>query len=183
MHPRSTTMQALLAITALVWAGPSHGQPAPATAAKHPIPQALKFEHAEDAERLALLAKRPGAVGAAARKAIPLFQRHAAREAEFIMAPLALLPDLADGKVTPDMAWAVADADRVKAERERIFQEHTEVTDALNALITAAERAHDQDAKEFAEAAAEDSLNDVEILEPMVLVIGDYLRGKLPAAH
>ena len=48
------------------------------------------------------------------------------------MPPLTLLPNLADGKVTPDMAWALAMTDRVKAERDQIFEEHTRMTDALN---------------------------------------------------
>jgi hypothetical protein len=49
--------------------------------------------------------------------------------------------------------------------------------------VVAATKAHDKEAAEFAEAAAADSLNDVELLEPTVLLIGDYLRAKLPAAH
>ena len=41
-------------------------------------------------------------------------------------------------------------------------------------------RAHDREATEFAKSAAADSLNDLEILEPTVIMIGDYLRAKLP---
>ena len=147
----------------------------------HPIPQSLQNEHAEDLEKLDMLSKRPGKVGEIARKAVVLFKRHEATEREFIMPPLTLLPILADGKVTPDMAWAVAMTDRVRAEREKVFQQHTEVTDILSQLVGAADAAHDEDAKEFAEAAAGDALNDVEILEPMVLVLGDYLKLKLAA--
>jgi hypothetical protein len=180
MHSRSPKRYALLAAVAAASLAPScptWAQPVP-----HPLPQSLIVEHAETQERLAILAKRPGEVGAEARKALEVFKRHIAREQAF-MPVLTLLPLLADGKVTPDMAWAVAVADRVKAEREQIFEEHTKVTDVLNALVAAATRAHDKDATEFAEAAAADSLNDVELLEPMVLVIGDYLRAKLPASH
>lgn len=185
MFPPSPKLLALMAFAAAAWLVPPYpaqSQPAPA-AVVHPLPQSLIFEHGETLERLSILAKRPGEVGVEARKALVIFKRHAAREEEFILPPLTLLPVLADGKVTPDMAWAVAMADRVKAEREQIFVEHTQVTDVLNALVAAANRAHDKDAAEFAEAAAGDSLNDVELLEPTVLLIGDYLRGKLPAAH
>jgi len=55
--------------------------------------------------------------------------------------------------------------------------------EALNALLAAAIEANDSDAKEFAESAAGDSLTDLEILEPAILMIGDTLRAKLPAAH
>lgn len=185
MHSPLLRLLALMACTAVGWTitpGLAKAQPAPA-AVVHPIPQSLRVEHDETLERLAMLAKRPGQVGAVARKATELFKRHAAREAEFILPPLTLLPLLADGKVTPDMAWAVAMADRVKAEQEQIFQEHTQVTEVMNELVVAAAQAHDKDAEEFAEAAAADSLNDLELLEPTVLLIGDYLRIKLPAAH
>jgi hypothetical protein len=177
---------ALLALTVAAWVGPSRvalSQTAPSAAPAHDIPQSLRLEHEETLGRLAALAKRRGPVGVEARKALVLFKQHTARELEFILPPLTLLPALADGKVTPDMAWALAMADRVKAEREQIFQEHTQVTDALNALLAAGQRAHDKDAIDFAQSAAADSLNDIEILEPMVVVIGDYLHGKLPAGH
>jgi hypothetical protein len=151
-------------------------QPAP----PHLIPQSLQIEHEDTLERLTILTHRPGAVGAEARKALVLFKAHIARESEFILPPLTLLPELADGKVTPDMKWALAMSDRVKTEREQIFQQHTQITDAMNALAVAARAAHDKVAQEFAEAAVGDSLNDAELLEPMVLLIGDYLRAKLP---
>ena len=151
--------------------------------AAHPVPQSLQIEHQETIERLSFLAKRPGAVGVEARKALEIFKHHIARENEFILPALSLLPVLADGKVTPDMRWALTMSDRVRSEREEIFQEHTRVTAVLNALVTAARRAHDKEAVEFGLAAAGDSLNDLEVLEPTVLMIGDYLRAKLPAAQ
>jgi hypothetical protein len=187
MHPRSLRHLVLIGFTAAALSAPfcvARAQPAvTATKVSHPIPQSLRNEHAEDREKLELLSKRPGKVGEVARRAIVLFDRHASIEAEFIMPPLTLLPLLADGKVTPDMAWAVAMTDRVRAERDKIFQQHTEVTGVLNELVEAADVAHDEDAKAFAEAAAGDSLNDVEILEPTVLLIGDYIRTKLAAGH
>jgi hypothetical protein len=96
---------------------------------------------------------------------------------------LKLLPLLADGKVTPDMAWALTMTDRVRTEREELFQEHMRITETLNDLVAAATRARDADAKEFAESAAADSLIDLEILEPTLMLINDTLRSKLPKAQ
>jgi hypothetical protein len=36
---------------------------------------------------------------------------------------------------------------------------------------------------DFAQAAVADSLNDLELIEPMSIVIGDYLKAKLPASQ
>jgi len=187
MRLKSSTVFALMAFAATVWIG-SGGQAlaqpaAPAAAVPHDIPQSLVVEHEETMDRLTVLAKRPGQVGVVARKALELFKRHTERERDYILPPLTLLPDLADGKVTPDMQWALDMADRVKAEREAIFQEHTAVTDLLNALLVAGKAAHDQEAVDFAQSAATDSLNDIEILEPTVVVIGDVLRAKLAPAR
>lgn len=156
-------------------------QPAPAST--HPIPQSLSVGHRETIEQLTMLAHKKGPVGAAASHVLEVKKRHIAREVEFILPPLILLPRLAAGQVTPDMAWALPMTDRVRAEEEQIFEEHTKITDALNQLVAAADKAHDQEAKEFAESAAADSLGDMEILQPTLLLIGDILRSKLPAAH
>ena len=180
MH--SSYLIAALALTGAAWItapGTAAAQPTP----EHLVPQSLQIEHKETLEQITALAKHKGPVGVAAGRVLVLYKKHAAREDEFIFPPLTLLPYLADGKVTPDMAWALPMTDRVKAEQEQIFVEHTEITEALNGLVVAATKAHDNDAKEFAELAAANSLNDLEILVPAVLMIGDTLHSKLPAAH
>lgn len=186
MRPRSSTVLALLAVAGAAcvgFVGVAAAQTTQAGAGRHEIPQSLVLEHQETLAHLSALAHRPGPVGARAREAMALFKRHSAREEAYILPPLTLLPDLADGKVTPDMAWAMAMTDRVKAAREQIFEEHTEMTTVLNALLAAGERAHDRDAVEFARAAATDSLNDLELLEPTVEVIGQVLHAKLSAGQ
>jgi hypothetical protein len=172
-------LMGVMSLAAGAWMAPSGS----ALAQDHGIPQALRIEQKETVEQLTTLATRPAPVGPAAKDALALLQKHYAREREFILPPLTLLPLLADGKVTPDMAWALPMTDRVRAEREQIFDEHAEATEALNVLLAAAVEANDKDAKEFAESAAGDSLTDLEILEPTILMIGDALRAKLPAAH
>jgi len=178
MRPRSTTMFALMAAAALA-AGAAQAQPGQAAEAPREIPQSQVIEHQENLERLAALAARPGQVGVIARRAIALYKQHNAREVEYILPPLVLLPYIADGKVTPDMAWALAMTDRVKADREVIFDEHTKVIAVLNELQYAGLREHDHEAVEFAHGAATDALNDVEILEPTVVMIGDVLHARL----
>jgi cytochrome c556 len=175
----------VIALAALSLAGAAAAQPAPpAPAAQdHPIPQSLLLEHQETMDRLAVLSQRPGKVGEVARQAMSLFKQHTEREQAYILPPLALLPDLADGNITPDMRWAMDMADKVKADREVIFQEHAAVTDAMNALMMAGQDAHDQEAVDFAQAAATDSLNDIELLEPTVVMIGGVLHAKLDPGH
>lgn len=170
----------LAVVAAGCLAGPVAAQSAPHAG---DIPQSLRVEHDNTLRQLATLGRHRGPVGVEARKALVLFKQHLQREEEFILPPLTLLPLLADGKVSPDMKWAVAMADRVRAEREKTYQQHTQITDAMNALAVAARRAHDNEALDFAQGAVADSLNDIELLEPMSIVIGDYLKAKLPAGQ
>ena len=170
-----------LACTAALAGSWGFAAAAPA-ASQHLIPQSLAVEHQDTLDRLTALTGHRGAVGEEARKALALFKAHTAREQEYILPPLTLLPLLAEGKVTPDMAWALAMADRVKADRDQIRQEHLQVTDAMTALYNAGQKAKDKEAIDFAQAGVADSLNDTELLEPMVLMIGDVLRSKLPPA-
>jgi hypothetical protein len=170
-------MGILVAIVAVGLAGPVVAQPVPHTG---DIPQSLRVEHDHTLEQLEMLSRRKTPVGAEARRALALFRQHLQREEEFILPPLTLLPQLADGKVSQDMKWAVTMAERVKAEREKTYQQHTQITDTMNALAAAARKAHDTEALDFAQGAVADSLNDIELLEPMSIVIGDYVKAKLP---
>jgi len=178
---------ASIAATALILAvattglrGPASAQPAQRA---RDIPQSLMVEHQETLERLETLAKRPPPVGPQARKVLELYKEHSAREQEFILPPLTLLLPMSEGKVTPDMRWAIPMTDRVRAEQEKIYVEHATMIDELNLLLEAARTANDADGIDFAQTAAADSLNDMELLVPMVLVIGDYLHAKLPPAQ
>lgn len=179
MQPKSPMLLGLFALAAAASTVPVSAQPPP----QHLMPQSIQVEQKETIGQLSALARRKGPIGVAAAKALVAYRQHAVREQEFIMPPLTLLPYLADGKVTPDMSWALAMTDRVRAEREEIFKEHERITEGLNALADAAAKAHDYDTKAFAETAAAGSLSDMEILEPTLLLIGDILKARLPAAH
>jgi hypothetical protein len=181
MRSSAIPIPAMFILAATLAGGPVWPATAQTTSHAGDIPQSLRVEHAGTLEQLGALARRHGPVGVEAQKALVLFKQHLQREEAFILPPLTLLPHLADGKVSPDMKWAIAMADRVKAERENTYQEHTQITDAMNALAAAARKAHDASALEFAQAAVADSLNDLELIEPMSIVIGDYLKAKLPS--
>jgi hypothetical protein len=182
MSSRVGATAALMLLTSIAavgsWGGPASAQ---ATQQAHDIPQSLRLAHEETLAQLTAIAKRRTRTGAIARKAIDTVKQHFRREEEYILPPLTLAPAIALGHVTPDMRWAIAMADRIKADRELIFTEHTVITEWMSELATAAERAHEADVIAFARAAVADSLNDTEVNEPMAIVVGEYLRAKLPA--
>jgi len=179
MGARFVPTATLIALTALATVDPRGGSAMAQTQQAHDIPQSFKVAHAETLAELTAIGKRRTHTGLIARQAISAVQRHFQREEEYILPPLTLAPAIALGKITPDMKWAIAMADRIKADRETIFVEHTVITEWMNELAAAAERAHEADVTAFARGAVADSLNDTEVNEPMAIVIGDYLRAKL----
>jgi hypothetical protein len=183
MRSATNVTPAMLGLAALMMSGFAGSATAQTTMTMHEIPQSLRIEHEDTLNQLTVLSRRSGPVGVEARKALNLFRQHIKREEEYVLPPLTLLPRLADGKATPDMKWAIAMSDRVKADREEIFQEHTQITDAMNALANAARQTHDSAALDFAHTAVADSLNDTELMEPMSVVVGDYLKMKLTAGQ
>ena len=186
MRPKFITALAVAAVTTLAWVGSPQAascEPAPSPPLTRTIPQSLLLEQQDTLDHLTALSHRRGAVGVVAGRYLALFQRHAAREREYILPPLTLLGELTSREVTSGDAWAMAMADRVRADQDVIFTEHTQITAAANELLVAGQRAHDQSAITFAEEAVRDSQNDMEIQEPAVLMIGAYLHSKLSAAH
>jgi hypothetical protein len=179
MGPKSTAITAAAVLSALVALAPGSSAWAQAQPV-HEIPQAIKLDHEQTLRQLAAIAKRHTRTGDIARKAMVVFKEHIRREEEYIIPPLTLAPAIADGHVRPDMRWAIAMVDRIKADREIIFTEHTVITAWMNELAAAAEKAHERDALEFARSAVADSLYDTEVTEPTAIVIGEYIRAKLP---
>jgi hypothetical protein len=181
MGSKHVATAALMVLTAVAAVGCWAGSAAAQTQKAHDIPQSFKVAHEETLAELTAIGKRRSHTGQIARQAISAVKEHFRREEEYILPPLTLAPAIALGHVTPDMKWAIAMADRIKADRETIFVEHTIITEWMNELAAAAERAHEADVIAFARGAVADSLNDTEVNEPMAIVIGDYVRAKLPA--
>jgi len=185
--PAATAVVSLL-LTASVTSVPQNASVAQQATGAHEIPISLQLEHQQAIAELSALARRAMArrrdrVAEAAGKTLELVKAHIQREQEYILPPLTLLPAIANGRVTPDMKWAVTMADRVKADHELIYQEQARITQALSLLLLAAEEEHDAEAAGLARSLVVDSLSDLELTEPMVVTIGEYVRTKLAAEH
>jgi hypothetical protein len=146
------------------------------------IPQSVRMEHESVLAYLTMIAARKSATGKAAQKLLDVMKEHMAFEEAVVLPPLVLLPDISEGKITPDMRWAIALSDQVKAEQQgKLLRLHSAVTDAALVLQQAAEDEQDHVTVGFVRDLAADDLGDREITEPTVIMIGEVLRSKLPA--
>lgn len=145
------------------------------------IPQYERVEHRGIVDYLRGIAARPGPVGPAAQKVLDVLVPLTAKEDEIVLPPLVLLSALAGGDVTPDMHWAVVLADRLKAERNTFRRDHEELKKVLIALREAAAAVGDHHTVGFTNDVIADDQGSQEITEPTTILIGDFLRSRLPA--
>ena len=143
------------------------------------VPQSIAYEHEQIIEDLTNFAKREVAHAAAVQKALTVIKGHYAKEEAFVLPPLALLPQIAKGAISKDMAPAIAMAERTSAALPELQNEHLQITSLMNDLIQAGKADHDEELTRLATRVAIQSLNDFEITQPTTILIGDYLRRRL----
>lgn len=168
---------ALLAISLALAALPLLARAQPTA----PIPNHALAEHQDTHARLEALAKQGGDIGQAAQTVLAVMLPHDAREEQFVLPLLGLVDDLADGKVTRDMAWAVPMGEKVIAERNKLYDEHTAIIDAVVGLNKAGEAHHDAGVVAFAQEIADDEINDGEFVYPVAILVGKLVKAELPA--
>jgi hypothetical protein len=91
-----------------------------------------------------------------------------------------LLPRIANNEATKDMTPAIAMADRTRAALSELHNDHIQITSLMNELIAAGKNARDDELVRLATRIANQSLNDIEVVQPTTIMIGNYLRQRLP---
>lgn len=143
------------------------------------VPAPLKDEHDELHAELAALIKLPGDVGAAAQEVAATLHPHFVKEEIYALPPLSLLPAVAEGQVTADMAAVTAMTDNLKAELPTMLAEHRRIAAAAEALSVAAQRSGEPAALRFAEKLLAHARAEELVLYPAALLVGDTLRRRL----
>jgi iron-sulfur cluster repair protein YtfE (RIC family) len=159
----------LFAIAPIGGQGAEHG-------AGFPIPQALAAEHTALHEVLGRAVKEPGPLGDAARNLEQALHPHFQREEEIALPPLALLPRLAHGEASPDMADVLRMTDQLEKEMPRMLADHQKVVAALGVFRKAAEAAGRHEYVEFADELALHAQNEEQVTYPAALLVGKYVK-------
>ncbi len=138
-------------------------------------PQTLIDEHRAIERHLEDISREHGRVGSAAKRVLAIIVPHQRREEEFVLPLLGLCPR----RVSPDMAWAVAMSNRVKAERSAYYNEHSKIIVALDDLTTAARQWQDERLVTFCRSVAGHAVNDNEVVIPAAILVGVYVAREL----
>ncbi len=143
------------------------------------IPHAMNVEHEELHKELVKAIESGGKTKAAAIVVAEALHAHFGNEEEYALPPLGLLPALAEGKITPDMAEVFKMTDTLKAEMPHMLEEHKAIVAALQKLIEAAREEGKFGPISFAEKLTLHAQNEEEVSYPTAILIGEYLKLKL----
>jgi hypothetical protein len=142
-------------------------------------PLSLRREHEELHADLAHAGQMPGLLGQTAREVARLMHPHFLREDEYAIPPLSLLPRLARGQVTPDMADVLPLVARLKEEMPLMIEEHRAILGAVRAFALAAESDDDEKCIRLAAELTVHAQLEEEVLYPAALLVGAYVRAAL----
>ncbi len=143
------------------------------------IPEPLKREHEELHDVLRKATNERGATGDAARALAKLMHPHFIKEDAYALPPLGLLPQIAKGTVTPDMAEVLKLTDNLKQDLDEMLAEHKTIIAALNALAEAARRENKPEYVTFAQKLMAHAQTEELVMYPAALLVGSYVRMKL----
>ncbi len=146
---------------------------------KPPLPEVLKTEHEALHEEIWKATKLGGETGRAAKAVVRVLLPHVVLEEEFGLPPLTLLPRLARGEVTADMAPMIETAERLRAELPRMLDDHTHIVAALQNLLRAATAEKQSGHAEFAQKLILHVQMEEEVLYPASVVVGEFLKWRL----
>lgn len=184
MKSTATVAAALALLTIFVWQLAAqhheHGN-APATqpeAGPLRAPAALQIEHQNLHKHLDAALAAGGKTAAAAREVAVVLSRHFGDEDAHALPPLGLLEPLAQGREpTPEQAGAaIKMADWLRANYDRMLDEHRDLVEALHKLEAAAGQENKPDAAAFARSLVLHAQTEEQVLYPATLLVGEYLK-------
>lgn len=143
------------------------------------IPQSLVDEHAELHHELERAIQSGGKTGEAAKAVAAALHPHFVEEEKYALPPLGLLPALANGNVSPDMADVLPLTDKLKHDMPKMLAEHKEIAAALGQLEGAARAENKPEVESFAQALKAHVLAEEHVTYPTAILIGEYVKLKL----
>jgi len=150
--------------------------------AKADLPGVLRSSHEELQDEMVAATRLGGQTGAAAQAVVRVLFPHILLEEEFGIPPLSLLPRLARGEISADMASVLRWTELLKAELPRMLDEHKQIVEALKGFLRAATAEQHSGYARLAEKLSVHVQLEEEVLYPASIVVGEYLKLKLGRA-
>jgi hypothetical protein len=143
------------------------------------IPEALRLREEAICTALRHAIETGGETGQAAEVLEAILVPHLAKERADVLRPLGLLPRLARGEVTPEMAKVLPQIDHLKADLHDLRVEHATILSAIKHFVAAAREEGKSQHARFAERLLLRAWLDESIFTPLVILMDEYLQLRL----
>lgn len=186
-----TAVFLLVSVTAVASGRPQAANPALAVQQsppgelpmKFPVPESLTAEHAALHAELEGAIESGGETGKAAQAVATVLHPHFVQEEKYALPPLGLLPKLARGEVSSDMAAILPLTEELKRSLPQMLSEHQQIQAALARLVAAAQAEHKPDAERFAHELIHHAQTEEQITYPAAILVGEYVKLRLSAGN
>jgi iron-sulfur cluster repair protein YtfE (RIC family) len=143
------------------------------------VPEALERQHDLIHEQLARAVAEGAGTGAAAKAVVEALRPHVAKEEDFGLPALGLLPHLVAGRVSPVMRGVIAMTDRLRTQYEQMLAEHEAIVAAIDDLTQAATQEGKLEYVGLSKRLLLHMQTEEQLLYPAAILVGEYLRLKL----
>lgn len=147
--------------------------------ARTDLPSVLQLAHEELHAEMVQATRLGGETEVAAKGVVRVLFPHVLLEEEFGIPPLSLLPRLARGEVSADMASVLRWTELLKAELPRMLNEHKQIVDALQVFLRAATAEKHTGYARLAQKLILHAQLEEEVLYPASILVGEYVKLKL----
>lgn len=143
------------------------------------VPRALQLDEESICKSVRAAVESGGETGEAAGILEAILLPHLAKERVDVLEPLALLPRLARGEVTSEMAQMLPQIDRLKSDLRDLRVEHATILSAIKRFIAAAREEGKSHQARFAERLLFRAWLTESVFTPLAMLIGRYLELRL----
>jgi hypothetical protein len=140
------------------------------------VPEALQLREEAISAELRRAVETGGKTGIAAELLETILLPHLAKERVDLLEPLALLPAIAHGGVTPSMVEVLPQIEQLKRERHQLRVEHATILSAIKVLVAAAREEGKPQHAGFAERLLLRAWLDDSVFTPLAVLIGKVIQ-------
>jgi hypothetical protein len=180
MTPHTRTHAALAAMTMVIMCSGAAAQElrAPTGQGKLEVPIAVRIQHNQIRDDLALARQDGGAVGDAARILERVWGPHLTHAEAAVLPPLGVLRALTRNETIPDARQAIAMSTQLEHDLPALLEEHRTLYDATKRFMDAASREHKPTYEELARRLWLQLRLEEDVLYPTVLLVGQQLKAR-----
>lgn len=148
--------------------------------AQSPIPESIKEEHAYLLSKVKDLSLLNDSTGRAAKRLLEVMQHHFSEEEEYVLPPLVLLPVLTNDSIPANAQDVIVMTDKLKSQSSHLDAEHQMIKALLDEVAEAAVNDNHPEVAGLQRELINHAMTEEEIIFPSALLVGEYLKLKLP---